>query len=64
MRKCLKIFRFKNSKWNKIFKEGENVLLNRTLGNIKTDEYQFAVHIEYAKNLVLTMKKLENMESG
>ena len=44
--------------------EGENVLLHRTLGNIKTDEYQFAMHIEYAKNPVLTMKKLENMESG
>jgi len=39
-------------------------LLNRTSSNIKTDEYQFAVYIEYAKNPVLTMKKLENMESG
>jgi hypothetical protein len=64
LRKCLKIFRFKNSKWKKIFKEGENVLLNRTSSNIKTDEYRFAVYIEYAKNPVLTMKKLENMESG
>lgn len=50
-------------KWGEILKEGGDVLLNKTLGNIKTDEYQFAVHIEHAKNPVLTTKRLEKMGS-
>ena len=47
--------------WGEILKEGGDVLLNKTLGDIKTDEYQFAVHIEHAKNPVLTTKRLEKM---